>query len=71
MPTPSNPVETPDDATLRLLRTRDVADRLAISASMAWKLIATGELRAVRLGRAVRVRPSDLEAYIDRASEDD
>lgn len=67
MPTPSKPVDTVDGATSRLLRTKEVAERLAVSPSMAWKLIATGELRAVRIGRAVRVRPVDLEAYIASA----
>ena len=31
---------------------------------MAWKLIDSGALRSVRIGRAVRVRPADLEAYL-------
>jgi excisionase family DNA binding protein len=48
----------------RLLRIEDVADRLTVSRSMAWKLVAGGELRSVRIGRAVRVRPADLEAYL-------
>jgi excisionase family DNA binding protein len=48
----------------RLLRLEDIADRLAVSRSMAWKLIPHGHLRSVRIGRAVRVRPEDLEAYI-------
>ncbi len=48
----------------RLLRVDDIADRLAISRSMAWKLVSSGEMRSVRIGRAVRVRPSDLESYI-------
>jgi excisionase family DNA binding protein len=48
----------------RLLRLEDISDRLSISRSMAWKLIATDQLRAVRIGRAVRVRASDLEAYL-------
>lgn len=48
----------------RLLRVDDIADRLAISRSMAWKLVASGEMRSVRIGRAVRIRPNDLESYI-------
>lgn len=48
----------------RLLRIDDVADRLAISRSMAWKLVTYGQLRSVRIGRAVRVRPRDLAEYI-------
>jgi len=51
-------------ASRRLLRIEDIADRLAVSRSMAWKLIAYGELRSVRIGRAVRVRPEDLEEYV-------
>ncbi len=48
----------------RLLRVDDIADRLAISRSMAWKLVSSGEMRSVRIGRAVRVRPRDFESYI-------
>lgn len=54
----------------RLLRLEDVAQRLSISRSMAWKLIAYGELRSLRIGRAVRVRPIDLEAYLDEAARE-
>jgi excisionase family DNA binding protein len=38
---------------------------------MAWKLIALGQLKSVRIGRAVRVRPADLDAYIARAARDE
>lgn len=55
----------------RLLRLREVAERLSISASMAHKLIATRELRSVRIGRAVRVRPRDLEVYLDSVTTED
>ena len=53
-----------DGANGRLLRLDEVAERLSISRSMAWKLVAHGQLRSVRIGRAVRVRPTDLESYI-------
>jgi len=65
--TPSKPIDVVDAPTLRLLRIEDVAQRLAVSRSMAWKLIAYGHLRSVRIGRAVRVRPADLEAYVASA----
>ena len=52
----------------RLLRIEDIADRLCVSRSMSWKLIAIGAIRSIRVGRAVRVRPADLEAYIEQAS---
>lgn len=32
--------------------------------SMAWKIIALGHLRSVRIGRAVRIRPQDLDDYL-------
>jgi excisionase family DNA binding protein len=54
----------------RLLRIEDIADRLAVSRSMAHKLIATRQLRSVRIGRAVRVRPEDLEEYLGRSARD-
>jgi excisionase family DNA binding protein len=54
----------------RLLRIEDVADRLAVSRSMAWKLVSIGELRSLRIGRAVRVRPEDLETYIAEAERE-
>jgi excisionase family DNA binding protein len=51
----------------RLLRVHEVAERLAISRSMAWRLTAEGRLPVVRIGRAIRIRPADLEAYIEGA----
>jgi len=60
-----------DGPAQRLLRVDEIADRLAVSRSMAWKLIAQGELRSLRIGRAVRVRPADLEAYIAEAERGD
>ncbi len=56
-----------DGTDRRLLRIEDIAERLAVSRSMAWKLVAYGQIPSVRIGRAVRVRPADLEAYIASA----
>lgn len=56
-----------DGANGRLLRLDEVAERLSISKSMAWKLVAYGHIRSVRIGRAVRVRPADLEGYVTGA----
>lgn len=49
-----------------LLKPQDIAQRLNISRAMAYKLLATGELPTVRMGRIVRVREADLEAYIQK-----
>jgi excisionase family DNA binding protein len=60
------------DATLEsstypaLLKPQDVAQRLKISRAMAYKLLTLGELPTVRIGRIVRVREADLEAYIQK-----
>ena len=59
-----------DGANGRLLRLAEVAERLSISKSMAWKLVAYGQLRSVKIGRAVRVRPSDVEEYLARSTRD-
>lgn len=59
-----------DGANGRLLRLGEVAERLAISKSMAWKLVAYGQLRSVKIGRSVRVRPSDVEEYLARSTRD-
>ena len=40
-------VDPVDITDRRLLRIEDVAERLAVSRSMAWKLIAYGDLRSV------------------------
>jgi excisionase family DNA binding protein len=52
-----------------LLRGNDVARILSISRSKAYMLIQAGDLVSVRIGSSVRVRPSDLQAFIaDRVS---
>jgi excisionase family DNA binding protein len=53
-----------DGGSGRLLRIEQIAERLSVSRSMAWKIIDKGQLRSVRIGRAVRVRPQDLDDYV-------
>jgi excisionase family DNA binding protein len=48
----------------RLLTGDEVADLLNISRSFAFALMKRGEIPTVKLGRAVRVRPQDLEEFI-------
>ena len=62
--TQGKPIDLVDGATPRLLRVDEVAHRLSVSRSMAWKMIAHGGMRLFRIGRAVRVRPQDLEEYL-------
>jgi excisionase family DNA binding protein len=49
-----------------LLRPRDAALALAISERTLWELTRRRVIPSVRIGRAVRYSPSDLQAWIDR-----
>lgn len=53
-----------------LLRIEKVAERLSVSRSMAWKLIDLNQLRSIRIGRSVRVRPQDLEEFLADPARD-
>lgn len=47
-----------------LLKPADVARRLNISRSLAYRLLQSGELPVVRFGHSLRVQSADLEAFI-------
>ena len=49
----------------RLLKALDVAETLNISRAMAYRLMHTREIQTVRIGTARRVRPMDLQSYIN------
>ncbi len=48
----------------RLLTVQEVAERLRVHPITVRRHIKAGRLRAVRVGRSVRVRVSDLEAFL-------
>ncbi len=50
-----------------LLKAADVARILNISTQLVYRLLQRGEIAVVRINTAVRVRPTDLQAYIDRS----
>jgi excisionase family DNA binding protein len=56
--------ELPNVPGFRLLTGGEVAERLNCSRAFAYRLMRQGEIPTVRLGRAVRVRIQDLEAFI-------
>ncbi len=62
--TPSNRAADRHDEPL-LLRAEDVGRLTNLGRSTIFALLASGELPAVRVGRAVRIRRRDLEAWID------
>ena len=44
----------------------EVQEILGIGRTKAYELVATGEVDAARIGRAVRIRRASLEAYTER-----
>jgi excisionase family DNA binding protein len=51
-------------ARARFLTPQEVADLLRVSNMTVYRLIKAGELPAVRVGKAFRLREDDLDAYI-------
>jgi excisionase family DNA binding protein len=49
-----------------LLTGKDVAHLLKISSSQAYKIMRRGELPSVHIGKSIRVKPEDLDAFITR-----
>ncbi|MBN1359728.1 MAG: helix-turn-helix domain-containing protein [Sedimentisphaerales bacterium] len=52
-----------------LLSPRDAARALSVCGKTLYNLREAGEIRAVRIGRAVRYSVEELQAWIERASE--
>ena len=50
----------------RLLKPAEVAEILSISKALVYRLIQQGLIQAVRINHAVRVKRSDLYAFIER-----
>lgn len=50
-----------------VLTVQQVAAELGVSKMTVYRLTASGELPSVRIGRSIRVRVPDLDAYLSRA----
>lgn len=48
----------------RLLTVREVADAMRVSHMTVYRLIRSGQLRAVRVGRVFRIRESEIDRYL-------
>ena len=47
----------------------DVARRLGVSRRVAYELCQDGEINTFKIGRAIRVQPYELAAYIERNTD--
>jgi len=63
--TPITPGQRTSPGIGRLLPPEDVARRLSVSRSMVYKLIRTGELSAVYIGRLPRIGEDELARYVE------
>jgi excisionase family DNA binding protein len=52
-------------AKARFLTVQEVAQLLRVSSMTVYRLIKAGDLPAVRVGRAFRVRDVDVDAYLE------
>ena len=50
--------------TRRLLTMKDVAERLQVSARTIHRLVASGDLTVIRIGRSVRISEEALKAVL-------
>lgn len=48
-----------------LLTAGEVAEAMRVSTMTVYRLIRSGELGAIRVGRRFRIRRSDLDRYLD------
>ena len=49
----------------RFLTVQEVADLMRVSSMTVYRLIKSGELRAVRVCRSFRVRQEDVDQYLE------
>jgi excisionase family DNA binding protein len=52
----------------KLMKIREVASRLQVSPRTVYRLISSGDIRAVKVRGSTRVHPQTLEAYVRRAT---
>ena len=62
-PKPATPA-SPD----RLLNSQQAAEILGCSTRMIYRLVASGDLSKVKIGKAARFRLSDIEALIQKGA---
>lgn len=64
---PSEPAPQPRPVPERVLLTvEEAAERLRIGRTLAWRLVRTGELESIRIGKLRRVHVDAVRAYAGR-----
>jgi excisionase family DNA binding protein len=48
---------------------RQAEELTGLSRTTLWKLLSAGEIKAARIGRAVRINRRSVDDYLERASE--
>lgn len=54
----------------QLMTVSEVCQNTSLSRSLVYRLIAGGQLKIVKFGRATRIRPEDLQACIEKMARD-
>lgn len=52
---------------IRWMSTRETADRLGITLRTLYRFIDEGQIAAYKLGRVIRLKEADVEAFIEGA----
>lgn len=50
---------------IELMTPREVAETMRVSTMTVYRLVKTGTLPAIRVGKHLRIRRTDLRAYLD------
>lgn len=53
-----------DESSVRFLTVGEVAVALRVSNMTVYRLVSAGEIPAVKVGRSVRLRADDVDAYL-------
>lgn len=68
---PLAPLEEPGDGgEVQLLTLRDVTRRLRLSDTTVRRHVRAGRLRSARVGRSLRFRPDDVQAFVEQLPEE-
>jgi excisionase family DNA binding protein len=55
---------------VKLLTIQETAGRLGLHPQTVRKIIKSGRLRVARIGHSIRIRPEDLEEFIEQSQAD-